>query len=552
MPRIRKRTSRRQTTRERSRFHHKINESRRKERKLAKKNPQWKSRHPKDPGIPSSLPFKDQVLAEVAEESRRNQEEKRLRKLQKKDASHNEPEEGSGDEYEERDISSTVEIEEPEPLLYDPSIPHLAAALEKADVWLYVMDARDPSVHRNLYIERLAIEKAKKIIFLMNKADLCPREVLQKWLSYFRATTPSIPVIPFRVSSSYLPIHVPHASAPKGIRLGQTDAIGIKELLDRLNTQTAATSSGPVTVAVIGLSNSGKSSVINSLLGAGRLEAYEVNSTKLSSMTTTILPQPVQIKRDGVTLNFIDTPGFAFQGFETLVLRNNVTFQHVRDSIVRCRGQIEKMVNAHQAGWCLRYSMAPLLTAKLGTISVLAKWIISRSNPQDLIVHYNTPAFMHSSPSSFLTGLARVTGHRKKGGAVPDAAGAARSLLCDWRMGKFPYYTHPPAYSAPSSGPFSLTTESDDQLLSSFLTREELEKHNFRAGLIRLDPVAPEERSVNLEFVQTFETREPQPRPAKIARSLAGRKRVRRRLKAARTMNMKMTKTTKILTNLQH
>ena len=57
-----------------------------------------------------------------------------------------------------------------EPPRHDPSIPNLGAALNKADVWLYVLDARDPSAHRNIGIERLANEKAKKIVFLLNKA----------------------------------------------------------------------------------------------------------------------------------------------------------------------------------------------------------------------------------------------------------------------------------------------------------------------------------------------------------------------------------------------
>ena len=63
-------TSNRASTNDRAKVRHKIAEGRKKNRKLAKKNPQWKSRVPKDPGIPNSMPFKDQVLAEIAAERR--------------------------------------------------------------------------------------------------------------------------------------------------------------------------------------------------------------------------------------------------------------------------------------------------------------------------------------------------------------------------------------------------------------------------------------------------------------------------------------------------
>ena len=54
-----------------AKLRHKVSEGKKKKRKLAKKNPQWKSRLPKDPGIPNNLPFKDQILAEIADERRR-------------------------------------------------------------------------------------------------------------------------------------------------------------------------------------------------------------------------------------------------------------------------------------------------------------------------------------------------------------------------------------------------------------------------------------------------------------------------------------------------
>lgn len=62
-----------------TRLHHNIKkksaEKQRKDRKAAKKNPQWVSRLKKDPGIPNSYPFKAQVLAEIEEAKLRKEAE---------------------------------------------------------------------------------------------------------------------------------------------------------------------------------------------------------------------------------------------------------------------------------------------------------------------------------------------------------------------------------------------------------------------------------------------------------------------------------------------
>lgn len=61
------------------RLRHKIEKAsaakQRKQRKEAKKNPQWRSRLKKDPGIPNLFPYKAQVLAEIEENKRKKEEE---------------------------------------------------------------------------------------------------------------------------------------------------------------------------------------------------------------------------------------------------------------------------------------------------------------------------------------------------------------------------------------------------------------------------------------------------------------------------------------------
>jgi len=66
------------------RLRHKIQKAsaakQRKGRKEAKKNPEWRSRLKKDPGIPNAFPYKDKILAEIEESRRRKEEEVQRRR----------------------------------------------------------------------------------------------------------------------------------------------------------------------------------------------------------------------------------------------------------------------------------------------------------------------------------------------------------------------------------------------------------------------------------------------------------------------------------------
>ncbi|OAX83598.1 hypothetical protein ACJ72_02045 [Emergomyces africanus] len=63
------------------RLRHKIEKAsaakQRKNRKLAKKNPEWRSKLKKDPGIPNLFPYKDKILHEIEEKKRLKEEENR-------------------------------------------------------------------------------------------------------------------------------------------------------------------------------------------------------------------------------------------------------------------------------------------------------------------------------------------------------------------------------------------------------------------------------------------------------------------------------------------
>jgi nuclear GTP-binding protein len=73
------RISKRVNSRQRHRIEKKVSEHHRKSRKEGKKNLQWKSKRPRDLGVPNSFPFKEKVIAEQ-EEVRRLKEEERKKK----------------------------------------------------------------------------------------------------------------------------------------------------------------------------------------------------------------------------------------------------------------------------------------------------------------------------------------------------------------------------------------------------------------------------------------------------------------------------------------
>ncbi|KAJ5489270.1 Nuclear GTP-binding protein NUG1 [Penicillium diatomitis] len=67
-----------------TRLRHKIEKAavakQRKQKKLAKKNPEWRSKIKKDPGIPNLFPFKDKMLHDIEEKKRlKTEEQERLR-----------------------------------------------------------------------------------------------------------------------------------------------------------------------------------------------------------------------------------------------------------------------------------------------------------------------------------------------------------------------------------------------------------------------------------------------------------------------------------------
>lgn len=536
MPKIRKKTTNRAKTNDRAKLKHKVKESRKKKVKAAKKNPQWKSKHKKDPGIPNDFPYKDQILAEVAEQRRVAAEEKQKRKEEKRllaarakaGLSNEEGDDAVSQEQMEVDhddeleltgkdrlnvgsdgIASLsaklvnkalkprpklVEVEEADeeeedsvPVLINRDLPNLKSALDSADVIVQVLDARDPMSCRSLHLEMLAKESGKKMLLVVNKIDACPREAVASWTAYLRS---EYPALLFRSATAFLPagpeqVNVKAKGKGKGkVTVPADDAVGVDSVLECLGQWAQEKRNEvPLTVAVVGITNVGKSSFVNSLLRKRALPVYSLSSSSRGP-TTTELPQETTLEVAGKQIRFIDTPGLSFAAHDDEEEGHAQDQNEIRgrDILLRNKGRIDRLKDP----------------------SFPVAHIVARGNAEDLMLLYSIPAFAKGDAEAFLSGVARANQLIKKKGQL-DLTGAARIVLRDWSLGKLARYTTASA-PAPSSDNAALDVAklyaNDEPILASLKTRKEMRKAGgvvkFSAGAVETRKVAVDEPWVGL------------------------------------------------------
>ena len=121
----------------------------------------------------------------------------------------------------------------------------LYKVIDSSDVVLQVLDARDPLGTRSSYIEQyLKKEKAHKhLVFILNKVDLVPTWVTQKWVAILSQEYPTVAM---------------HASIKHPF--GKGAVINLLRQFGKLHKDNKQ-----ISVGFLGYPNVGKSSVINSL-----------------------------------------------------------------------------------------------------------------------------------------------------------------------------------------------------------------------------------------------------------------------------------------------
>ena len=278
--------------------------------------------------------------------------------------------------------------------------------VEKADVILQVLDARDPLGCRVREVEEMirngGAAAGKRIVLVLNKIDLVPKDALEGQLKYLRR---EFPTVAFKASTQTQRTNIGQISGGTSA-LGSSECLGADTLVQLLkNYSRSLDIKTAITVGVVGYPNVGKSSLINSLK---RSKVCRVGATP--GITTA--KQEIHLDKN---IKLLDCPGIVFSGTAAVDEAGENSMMFLRN--------------------CLRVEQLD------DPITPVQK-IVENCNPQQLMAIYGIPQF--SNAQEFLLLVAKRQGKLKKGG-IANFDAAARSVLNDWNQGKIPYYTAPPA-----------------------------------------------------------------------------------------------------------
>jgi len=244
--------------------------------------------------------------------------------------------------------------------------------VKEADVVLEVVDARDPIATRSRELERIVVKEGKKLVIVINKADLVPREVLEEWKEVLSREFPTI-------------------------YISARERLGTRFLW---RTIKRVTDKRPVVVAVVGLPNVGKSTILNVLRGR-----HSVSTSPVPGWT-----KRATVARAATWLKVIDTPGVVPRGEEEeLAVRGALRPESLEDPVPAALKLIE---------------------------------VLKRKEPDFLKKYYGVK---ESDPMRALEELARRRNLLKKGGE-PNVEEAARVVIRDWQSDRLVVFFTPEDY----------------------------------------------------------------------------------------------------------
>ncbi|KIW89971.1 uncharacterized protein Z519_09401 [Cladophialophora bantiana CBS 173.52] len=477
------------------RLRHKIEKAsaakQRKLRKEAKKNPQWKSRLKKDPGIPNLFPYKEKILEELEEKKRQKAEQgQRLKDAakEKKRAGKNAPTreaiEDEDDLMEEEDELLDDDMDDEYDDNANDSTNPLAALVASAQARAAEYDggalagdigspAEDEAVsegiqisetiapdHRNPDSSRRAFDKIFKqvldaadvILYVLDARDpegTRSREVERQVMASEGGSKRlilvlnKIDLIPPSVLKGwlthlrrYFPTIPLRASTPasnaqtfdhKQLTLKATSETLLRSLKSYAASKQLKRS---ISVGVIGYPNVGKSSVINALtsrLNKG-VQSFACPVGSEAGVTTSLREVKIDSK-----LKILDSPGIVFP--------STVDGEGKED---RQRRKAE-----HEARLILLNALPPSqISDPIPAVNLLLERLsTSEALYEKLLKYYGIvalgPFARGDETTDFLVQVARKRGRLGKGG-VPNLNSAAMAVITDWRDGRIQGWVEPP------------------------------------------------------------------------------------------------------------
>lgn len=262
--------------------------------------------------------------------------------------------------------------------------------VDTADVLLEVIDARDPMGCRLETLEQQVQSQwgdhRKKIVLVLNKCDLVPSKVVDKWVEYLSENT-NFPCVAFT------------ASTDAASQRDKAEAIGNLFKLLRVLAKGAGGGRKHITVGTIGYPNVGKSSIINALrrkhvVGVGNTPGFTTGTTE------------VELRSD---IRIMDCPGVVMpgegQGNGDIVLRNAI--------------KVDQLDN-------------PMIAVKR---------LVERCDPGQLATVYEIGTFF--TVEDFVHQVGGRRGRLRQNGEIDDDE-TCKIILKDWNDGRIGYFTLPP------------------------------------------------------------------------------------------------------------